>query len=85
MNLAFKLHKTHENHTINANTIHTNQTPPNLTFCMSLSKDKSTFSNLLKTKDKTSEFAEIYFCNCLPRGLGFPITQIIFRDRVLQR
>ena len=66
MNIALKLHKTLENHTKNDNTIHTYQTPPILTFCLSSSKDKNTISNLLKTKDKNSEFEEIYFCDVLP-------------------
>ena len=71
MNVALKLHKTHKNHIENANMIHTYQTPPNLTFCLSSNKDKkkNTFSNLLKTKDKNSEFKEIYFCDVLPQGI----------------
>ena len=66
MNLAFKFHNTHEDHTKNANKIHIYQTPPNLTFCLSSRKDKNTFSNLLKTKDKNNNIEEIYFCDVLP-------------------
>ena len=43
VNLAFKLHKTHENNTKNANKIHTYQTPPNLTFFLSSSKETTYF------------------------------------------
>ena len=54
-NLAFMLHKTHENHTTNANKIHTYQIPPNLTFCLSLSKETTHFpysklTNMLSMK-----------------------------------
>ena len=66
MNLAFKLHKTHENHAKNAKKNRTYQRLPNILFCLPSSKGQHTFSNLLKTKDKNSEFKEVYFCDILP-------------------
>ena len=73
MNLALNLPKTYKNHTEN-DTQFTPINPPNLTFCLSSRKDKNTFFNLLKIKDKNNEFEEIYFCNVLPRGLCFLTT-----------